>query len=122
MRPNPVPLTLCIAAAIAAIIAAIIATAAPATPGNDRTNTITPAALRAAVVKKDIPNALAIHRAGGFRGFQPAPGCSLEGDEPVYDFLVQDVAIDNAGNPTGQTPLDAARTRNSRPATPSPTS
>lgn len=78
----------------------------------DRTNIINEKTLRTAPVKRSVDDALKIYRNGGFRGFQPAPGCSIIGTDPIYDFIVQDIAIDAYGNPTNQTPLTAARTRN----------
>ena len=82
---------------------------------NDRVNLINEGTLRAAPVKASVDAALEIYRNGGFRGFQPAPGCSLAGTESVYDFLVQDIALDADGRPAVQTPLDAVRTRNFQP-------
>lgn len=106
------------ALAVSAFPAASAGAAVP--QNNDRVNLINKNTLRAAVRKVDgsVANALEIHRNGGFRGFQPAPGCSLAGNEPVHDFLVQDIALDADGRPdTARTPLDTgvARTRNFQP-------
>jgi hypothetical protein len=111
MKPPLRLLLLCVLCALCA--AATGRSAAP--PNHDRLNPIDEKTLRAAVVKNSAANALEIHRHGGFRGFQPAPGCSLAGTESVYDFLVQDIALDADGRPAAQTPLDAVRTRNFQP-------
>ena len=81
---------------------------------NDSVNRLTPQILRKTAVKKEVPLALEIYKNGGFRGFQPAPGCSMEGSEKIIDFLIQDIAIDQQGNPINESPLKAERTRNIR--------
>lgn len=98
---------------------------APALPeSNDRMNVITNAQANsgmttsteiAVIGTEDSANRTAargICAVGGFRGLRPAPGHSLAGTESVYDWLVQDIAIDAKGNPTNENPLTATRTRN----------
>lgn len=80
----------------------------------DSINQITEDLIRDSVQKKQIPLALSIHKAGGFRGFQPSPNSTAETDTPIADFLIQDIAIDADGNPTDENPLTAAHTRDLR--------
>ena len=94
-------------------LALILLTSASAFAG-DSTNSITPKLIKKAVLEKQLPLALEIHRNGGLSGFHAAPGQSMDGTENILDWLVQKIAIDENGNPTDETPLTATRTRNLR--------
>ncbi|MDR1788880.1 MAG: hypothetical protein LBR12_00725, partial [Opitutaceae bacterium] len=81
----------------------------------------TPDDIRAAVVKKHIPNALAILRNGGFSGFKIIPSANAPAGQPsapqppLADFLIQNIATDAGGHPVAETPLAAQHSRDIRP-------
>lgn len=84
-------------------------------PGNAA---LTPADIKTAVRNKKpfdcTANALAILNSGGFSGFKPAPGCTLESSDDLHDFLVQNIAVDENGNPTNENPMTAKLSRDFR--------
>ena len=71
--------------------------------------------LRQSVRGMFFENAKEIFLAGGFSGFHAAPGCSLEGERPLYDFLVQNVCVDEYDRVVPGNPLDGGRQRDLRP-------
>lgn len=72
--------------------------------------------IEASVQPKLAPLARAIFSAGGFQGFQAAPGCSMApSSDSLYDFLVQNVAVDANDRVIDRNPLTAVRQRDVRP-------
>lgn len=71
--------------------------------------------VRVSTQKAMVADALKMLANGAFQGFHAAPGSSLAGKDSLYDFLVQNVAVDANDHVIDGNPLTAEHQRDVRP-------